>query len=90
MVDKSPLLNNLVQYSHSKPLHPSDDDQKFTIVPIDCMLSTKTMMQQQKPCKAFIEIQFNKEIEINFFNYIVLQNFYSYSVTIKQFKGSID
>ena len=44
------------------------------------------MTMQQKPCKAYIELQFNKDSEVAFFHYIVLQNFYTYSVTIKQFK----
>lgn len=64
------------------------EDQKFNIVPNDCLISNKTMTMQQKPCKAYIELQFNKESEVAFFHYIVLQNFYTYSVTIKQFKGT--
>lgn len=44
------------------------------------------MTMQQKPCKAFIELQFNKDHEVPYFHYIVLQNFYTYSVTVKQFK----
>ncbi len=37
------------------------DEQKFNIVPVDCLVSNKTMTMQQKPCKAYIELQFNKE-----------------------------
>lgn len=64
------------------------DEQKFNIVPVDCLVSNKTMTMQQKPCKAYIELQFNKEQEVAFFHYIVLQNFYTYSVTVKQAKAS--
>ena len=45
------------------------------------------MTLQQKPCKAYIELQFNKDSEVAFFHYIVLQNFYTYNITIKQFKA---
>ncbi len=45
------------------------------------------MSMQQKPCKAYIELQFNKDSEVAFFHYIVLQNFYTYSVTVKQCKS---
>ena len=106
MVDRSPLLNNLVQmgqqqYNNSHMLNkpsgtlPSSnaggdhmDEQKFNIVPVDCLVSNKTMTMQQKPCKAYIELQFNKDQEVAFFHYIVLQNFYTYSVTVKQAKAS--
>ena len=63
-------------------------EEKFNIVPIDCLISNKTMLMTAKPSKAFVEIQFNKDSEIPFFNYIVLQNFYTYSVTIKQYKAA--
>jgi hypothetical protein len=54
------------------------------------MISNKTNLQPQKPCKSYVEITFNKENEAAFFSYIVLQNFYSYSITIKQFKSSME
>ncbi|CDW82827.1 UNKNOWN [Stylonychia lemnae] len=97
MVDKTPqsILSGLMSYSQqNKP--QNEEDTKFNIIPIDCMISNKTNLiavlnQQpsQKPCKSYIEIQFNKEQEIPFFQYIVLQNFYTYSVTVKQFKGGV-
>ena len=96
MVDRSPLLNNLVQMGQAQynnahlmmggkanSSSEQNEDQKFNIVPVDCLVSNKTMTMQQKPCKAYIELQFNKDQEVAFFNYIVLQNFYTYSVTIK-------
>jgi hypothetical protein len=104
MVDRSPMLNNLVQMgqqqynSHllkaggggsilSDLVSGSNEEQKFNIVPVDCLISNKTMIMQQKPSKTYIEIQFNKDSEVPYFHYIVLQNFYTYSVTVKQCKS---
>ena len=83
------MLNNMVQLGQQQytKSHTEGHDQRFNIVPLDCLVSNKTMTLQQKPCKAYIELQFNKDSEVAFFHYIVLQNFYTYSVTIKQFKA---
>ena len=104
MVDRSPMLNNLVQMGQQQynshllkaggggsilselVSGSSSEEQKFNIVPVDCLISNKTMIMQQKPSKTYIEIQFNKDSEVPYFHYIVLQNFYTYSVTIKQCK----
>lgn len=91
-------MHNLIQYSQSTKAQgtSAEDDIKFNILPIDCTISNKSNIvanhnntAQVKPCKSYIEITFNKETtEVPFFQYIVLQNFYTYSFTVKQFKSS--
>eukprot|EP00347_Sterkiella_histriomuscorum_P009432 403341237 len=99
MVDKlsggpQSILSGIM--STQNQIQKGEDDTKFNIVSLDCMISNKTNVmpvqnQQpiQKPCKSYIEVQFNKEQEIPFFQYIVLQNFYTFSITVKQFKGGL-
>ena len=84
-------MQSLINYSQSSKMQGNDDEVKFNIVNMDCTISNKANVvansnnqQQVKPCKSYIEITFNKEnFEVPYFSYIVLQNFYTYSVTIK-------
>ena len=62
------------------------EEMKFNLNPVECMISNKTSTQTHKPSKSYIEITFTKD---SLFNYIVLQNFYTYSITVKQFKSSV-
>lgn len=94
MVEKVDSHSSVIQgliSNYTSGLTSTEDDVKFNIIPIDCMISNKTNivanhnnLAQVKPCKSYIEIQFNKEAsEVPFFQYIVLQNFYTYSISIK-------
>ena len=42
-------------------------------------------MAASKPAQASIEITFTNQADIPFFPYMALQNFYTYSITVKQF-----
>jgi hypothetical protein len=65
----------------------SGEDQKFNIVQADCHISTKQSAKSQRPCQAYIEIEFRKDNETSYFNYLIFQNFYCHQITIKQFTG---
>lgn len=77
----SGLMGGLGGYSHLS------EDQKFNIVQADCHISNKQSTKSQRPCQAYIEIEFRKENETSHFNYLIFQNFYCHQITIKQFTG---
>ena len=68
-------------------MNPGDviQENKFTIKAADVTVSNKIATKPQRPCAHYIDITFNKDPEISFFSYITLQNFYTYSITVKQF-----
>lgn len=65
----------------------SSEDQKFNIIQADCHISNKQSSKSQRPCKAYIEIEFRKDNETSYFNYLIFQNFYCHQITVKQFTG---
>ena len=73
---QSQLESNLSQY----------EEQKFNIQSMDATISNKQVLQGSRPSKVYIEVSFNKDNEAPLFQYFVFQNFYVYSVTVKQLK----
>ena len=53
---------------------------------MDATVSNKQTVQPSRPSKVYIEVQFNKDSEAPSFQYLIFQNFYVYSITVKQFK----
>ena len=55
------------------------------MLPVDCTVSSKQKNQSKKPSKSFYDISFvSKDSSLN---YIIFQNFYVATITIKQYKG---
>ena len=48
-------------------------------------ISNKTNTKPQKPSLSYFDVTLNKDTEVAFFAYIVFQNFYTSTITIKQF-----
>lgn len=74
--------------------HPitKEEENKFSIKTAECTISNKINTKPQKPTQSYFEVTLNKDSEIAFLAYIVFQNFYTSSITIKQFvpaSGSI-
>ena len=46
---------------------------------------SKVNSKSTKPCDTYIELTFTKLAEIALFSYLSFQNFYTHSITIKQF-----
>lgn len=63
------------------------EDQKFSIIQADCSVSGKNTTKSQRPCQSYIDIEFKKELETTYFNYLIFQNFYCHQITVKQFMG---
>jgi len=63
----------------------SEADNKFSIKVADCTISNKVNVKAQKPCLSYFDVTLNKDTEIAFFSYLVFQNFYTNTVSIKQF-----
>ena len=47
------------------------EDQKFSIIQADVSVSGKTSTKSQRPCQSYIDIEFRKEIETTYFNYLI-------------------
>lgn len=62
-----------------------EEENKFSIKVAECTISNKTSTKPQKPSASYFDVTLNKESEIAFLAYIVFQNFYTSSITIKQF-----
>mmetsp|Transcript_18583 Transcript_18583/g.16461 ORF Transcript_18583/g.16461 Transcript_18583/m.16461 type:complete len:208 (+) Transcript_18583:19-642(+) len=55
---------------------------KYAVLPVDVTVSSKNKTSSKKPSQSYYDISFaNKNTK---FNYIILQNFYVASITIKQ------
>ena len=48
-----------------------NEDNKFNIVQADCNISNKQSAKSQRPCQSYIEIEFKKENETTYFNYLI-------------------
>uniref|UniRef100_A0A7S3JF62 Uncharacterized protein n=1 Tax=Euplotes harpa TaxID=151035 RepID=A0A7S3JF62_9SPIT len=55
------------------------------ILQVDCTVSSKQKNFSKKPSRAYYDINFNAKD--SGFNYMLFQNFYVASITIKQYKG---
>lgn len=62
-----------------------EEENKFSIKVADCSISNKINQKPQKPSLSYFEITLNKDAELAFLAYIVFQNFYTSTITIKQF-----
>lgn len=75
-------------YQSRVQLLDSMQEPRFTIKPSEIQVSNKVASKSSKPCHQQIDIVFQKESDQNFVQYLVFQNFYTASVSVKQFTGS--
>jgi hypothetical protein len=66
----------------------SMQEPKFTIKPSEIQVSNKVACKPTKPSHHQIDLVFMKEADQQFLQYLVFQNYYTYTVNIKQFVGS--
>ena len=59
------------------------DENKFTIIQCDNHISNKVNSKSSRPCQSYIDIEFKKDNETSYFNYLIFQNFYCHQITIK-------
>ena len=58
------------------------------MLPVDWTVSSKQKNSPKRPWKTFYDITFNSDV--TGFNYIIFQNFYVFTITVKQYKGEDD
>ena len=61
------------------------NQQKFNIQNIECHIAKPATTSTTMPCMTYVECTFSKPQDIGLLSHMAFQNYYTYSITIKQF-----